>query len=103
MKRSAAAHFPAATVCRLSTKRCACGRWIWYLTNWTFFLKNRVKQVKFVDRTFNCNHKHAYKIWEYIKEHDNGVTNFHFEIGGDLLREEDFELFSRISSGLDSV
>ena len=43
-----------------------------------FFLKNRVKQVKFVDRTFNCNHKHAYKIWEYIKEHDNGVTNFHF-------------------------
>ena len=65
-----------------------------------FFLKNRVKQVKFVDRTFNCNHKHAYKIWEYIKEHDNGVTNFHFEIGGDLLREEDFELFRGFRPGL---
>lgn len=65
-----------------------------------FFLKNRVKQVKFVDRTFNCNHEHAYRIWEYIKEHDNGVTNFHFEIGGDLLREEDFELFRGFRPGL---
>lgn len=65
-----------------------------------FFLKNRVKQVKFVDRTFNCNHDHAYKIWKYIKEHDNGVTNFHFEIGGDLLREEDFELFKEFRPGL---
>lgn len=65
-----------------------------------FFLKNRVKQVKFVDRTFNCNHEHAYKIWKYIKEHDNGVTNFHFEIGGDLLREEDFELFRDFRPGL---
>lgn len=65
-----------------------------------FFLKNRVKQVKFVDRTFNCNHDHAYKIWKYIKEHDNGVTNFHFEIGGDLLREEDFELFKGFRPGL---
>ena len=68
-----------------------------------FFLKNRVKQVKFVDRTFNCNHKHAYKIWEYIKEHDNGVTNFHFEIGGDLLREEDFELFRGFRPGVCGV
>ncbi len=65
-----------------------------------FFLKNRVKQVKFVDRTFNCNHDHAYKIWKYIKGHDNGVTNFHFEIGGDLLREEDFELFKEFRPGL---
>ncbi len=65
-----------------------------------FFLKNSVKQVKFVDRTFNCNHEHAYRIWKYIKEHDNGVTNFHFEIGGDLLREEDFELFRGFRPGL---
>ncbi|MGN1205745.1 MAG: B12-binding domain-containing radical SAM protein [Eubacterium sp.] len=65
-----------------------------------FFIENRVKQVKFVDRTFNCNHAHAFKIWEYIKEKDNGVTNFHFEIGGDLLREEDFELFRGFRPGL---
>ncbi len=65
-----------------------------------FFLENRVKQVKFVDRTFNCRHEHAYRIWSYICEHDNGVTNFHFEIGGDLLREEDFELLAACRPGL---
>ena len=65
-----------------------------------FFLEHHVKQVKFVDRTFNCNHEHAYGIWKYIHEHDNGITNFHFEIGGDLLREEDFELFQSFRPGL---
>ena len=45
-----------------------------------FFIDREVPQVKFVDRTFNCNHAHAMEIWSYIKEHDNGITNFHFEI-----------------------
>lgn len=65
-----------------------------------FFLENRVPQVKFVDRTFNCNHEYAYRIWKYIGEQDNGVTNFHFEIGGDLLREEDFKVFQTFRPGL---
>lgn len=65
-----------------------------------FFLENKVPQVKFVDRTFNCNHAYAYRIWKYIGEHDNGVTNFHFEIGGDLLHEEDFLLFDTFRPGL---
>lgn len=65
-----------------------------------FFIDNRVKQVKFVDRTFNCNHEHAYRIWEFLHDHDNGVTNFHFEIGGDLLKEEDFTLFETFRPGL---
>lgn len=65
-----------------------------------FFLREKPAQIKFVDRTFNCRHEHAYAIWKYILEHDNGVTNFHFEIAADLLREEDFELFSRMRSGL---
>ncbi len=65
-----------------------------------FFLENKVPQVKFVDRTFNCNHNYAYEIWRYIGEHDNGFTNFHFEIGGDLLREEDFQLFRTFRPGL---
>lgn len=65
-----------------------------------FFLEHKVKQVKFVDRTFNCNHKHARQIWEYITEHDNGVTNFHFEIAADLLREEDINLFKKMRPGL---
>ena len=65
-----------------------------------FFLDHRVPQVKFVDRTLNCKHEHAMTIWKYILEHDNGVTNFHFEISADLLREEEMELMSQMRPGL---
>lgn len=65
-----------------------------------FFLDKKVPQVKFVDRTFNCKHDHAMEIWKYILEDDNGVTNFHFEISADLLREEELELMSRMRPGL---
>ncbi|ADL02984.1 B12-binding domain-containing radical SAM protein [Lacrimispora saccharolytica] len=64
------------------------------------FLNNRVPQVKFVDRTFNCNRKHTMAIWRHIIEHDNGVTNFHFEISADLLNEEELEIMSRMRKGL---
>lgn len=64
-----------------------------------FFLDRKVEQVKFVDRTFNCNHSHAMAIWQYIYEHDNGVTNFHFEIAGDILDEEEIALLNRMRSG----
>lgn len=65
-----------------------------------FFLDHKVKQVKFVDRTFNCNRKHAQTIWNYITEHDNGITNFHFEIAADLLNDSDIEIFKRMRPGL---
>ena len=65
-----------------------------------FFIDNRVPQVKFVDRTFNCKHDHAMAIWKYINEHDNGVTNFHFEISADLLREEELQEMSTMRPGL---
>ena len=65
-----------------------------------FFLDNKVKQVKFVDRTFNCNHDHAISIWKYILEHDNGVTNFHFEVSADILNEEELELLAKMRPGL---
>ncbi len=65
-----------------------------------FFLDHKVKQVKFVDRTFNCNHAHATTIWQYILEHDNGVTNFHFEISADILNEEELALLSKMRPGL---
>ena len=65
-----------------------------------FFQDHRVPQVKLVDRTFNCKHEHAMTIWKYILEHDNGVTNFHFEISADLLREEEMELMSQMRPGL---
>lgn len=64
------------------------------------FLDHKVPQVKFVDRTFNCNKKHAMDIWEFIKENDNGITNFHFEITADLLSEEELLLLESLRPGL---
>ena len=64
------------------------------------FLQAQVPQVKFVDRTFNCDRERALKIWRYVTEHDNGVTNFHFEISSDLLDDESLQLFSRMRPGL---
>lgn len=64
------------------------------------FLDYKVPQVKFIDRTFNCNHKHAMEIWRYLLEHDNGVTNFHFEISADLLNEEELALMCQMRVGL---
>lgn len=65
-----------------------------------FFLDRLVPQVKFVDRTFNCNHEHAMGVWKYIKEHDNGITNFHFEVAADILNEKEVELLSTLRPGL---
>ncbi len=65
-----------------------------------FFLKRQVRQVKFVDRTFNCNREHAMGIWRYLIEHDNGVTNFHFELAAHLLRPQELELLRTAREGL---
>ncbi len=65
-----------------------------------FFLDKKVKQVKFVDRTFNCNHEHAAAVWKYLLDNDNGVTNFHFEIAADLLNEEELKLLGQMRPGL---
>lgn len=63
------------------------------------FLDKKVAQVKFVDRTFNCNKKHAMSIWSFIKEHDNGITNFHFEISADLISDDEIKLLSTLRAG----
>ena len=65
-----------------------------------FFIEHQIPQVKFVDRTFNCNHVHAMEIWRYIAEHDNGITNFHFEVAADLLNEEELALIESMRPGL---
>lgn len=65
-----------------------------------FFIEKKVPQVKFVDRTFNCKHDHAMEIWRFVKEHDNGITNFHFEISADLLNEEELALIHDMRPGL---
>lgn len=64
------------------------------------FIDARVPQVKFVDRTYNAKVDHALAIWNYIKDHDNGVTNFHFEIAADILREEEIECLQKMRPGL---
>ncbi|MCR5420691.1 MAG: B12-binding domain-containing radical SAM protein [Lachnospiraceae bacterium] len=64
-----------------------------------FFLDNKVSQVKFVDRTFNCIHEHAMQIWEYLYENDNGITNFHFEISADIINDEELKLLSKFRPG----
>ncbi|HWT73282.1 MAG TPA: DUF4080 domain-containing protein, partial [Mobilitalea sp.] len=63
------------------------------------FLTYQIPQVKFVDRTFNCNKKHAMEIWTFLKEHDNGITNFHFELSADLLDEEEIEFLVALRPG----
>lgn len=65
-----------------------------------FFIDQKVPQIKFVDRTFNCHHEHAMAIWKYIHEHDNGVTNFHFEVSADLLNEDELALMEQMRPGL---
>ena len=65
-----------------------------------FFIDHEVPQVKFVDRTFNCKHSHSMAIWTYLKEHDRGKTNFHFEVAADLLNEEELNLIASLRPGL---
>lgn len=65
-----------------------------------FLIDQEVPQVKFLDRTFNCNHDHAYAIWSYLAEHDKGKTNFHFEVAADLLNEKELQLIESMRPGL---
>jgi len=65
-----------------------------------FFLAEKIPQVKFVDRTFNINKNHALAIMNYVCDHDNGITNFHFEITGTLLDEDYFNVIKRSRAGL---
>lgn len=65
-----------------------------------FFLDNEVSQVKFIDRTFNCKRDRSLAIWNYIVEHDNGITNFHFEVAADLIGEEELAVFRQMRPGL---
>ena len=65
-----------------------------------FFLDHRVRQVKFVDRTFNCQDQRAREIISYLIHHDNGVTNFHFEIAGELVTDAFCQLVGTARKGL---
>lgn len=70
------------------------------LEDLTIFLQANPRQVKFVDRTFNCNKEHAMAIWQFLKEKDNGITNFHFELAGELLTDDIIEFLGTVRAGL---
>ena len=99
MSRAAAVRSAAATACLPSIRRSGCGDLSIVKRELQFFLDRKVVQVKFVDRTFNCNKKHAMEIWEYLLTHDNGITNFHFEIAADILDEEQIRLLNQFRPG----
>lgn len=65
-----------------------------------FFIDQEVPQVKFVDRTFNCNRERALEIWKFLAEQDRGITNFHFEIVADLLGGEEIACMRAMRPGL---
>ena len=64
-----------------------------------FFLENKVAQVKFIDRTFNCLKERCEEIWQFIKDNDNGYTNFHFEISADLITDKQIEILNGMRPG----
>ncbi|MBR5508840.1 MAG: B12-binding domain-containing radical SAM protein [Lachnospiraceae bacterium] len=64
------------------------------------FLDAQIPQVKFVDRTFNCHPSRTKELWQWMIDHDNGITNFHFEVAADLITEEELALMSRMRPGL---
>lgn len=70
------------------------------LTDLKVFLDNKVALVKFVDRTFNCNREHSRKILRFIRDNDNGITSFHFEIAADILEDEDIRIMNSLRPGL---
>ena len=59
-----------------------------------YFIDKEVRLVKFVDRTFNCNHKFTMAIWEFLINQDT-KTQFHFEISADILKESELELLRK--------
>lgn len=59
--------------------------------------------IKFIDRTFNASPRHANAILSFIlahygKEIPAGIC-FHFELAGDILKEESFALFEKAPLG----
>ncbi|HNX28707.1 MAG TPA: DUF4080 domain-containing protein [Syntrophomonadaceae bacterium] len=64
-----------------------------------YLLDLRVPEIKFVDRTFNCNEKRAQKIMEYIIA-NNHSTKFHFEIEVTLLSQEMLQFLHKVPVGM---
>ncbi|KDR96029.1 Radical SAM superfamily enzyme YgiQ, UPF0313 family [Peptoclostridium litorale DSM 5388] len=64
------------------------------------FVDANVKQVKFVDRTFNANRDRTLEMIAFLKENDNGYTNFHFEVAAHIMDDELIRALSDSRRGL---
>jgi len=64
-----------------------------------FFLDHQVPQVKFIDRTFNIQVERTVEILKYLASHDNGITNFHFEVAADIITEEEIAIMQKLRPG----
>jgi len=64
------------------------------------FLDNRVRLVKFIDRTYNLNKKRYMEVWKFLVENSNGITCFHFEISADLFDDETIDFLNTVPAGL---
>ncbi len=69
----------------------------------TKLAQSGTKTIKFVDRTFNARPDRAAEIWRWIlQEYGKSLPKdvcFHFEIAGDILKEEHFELLNQMPLG----
>ncbi|MGG5462263.1 B12-binding domain-containing radical SAM protein [Clostridium sp. B9] len=63
-----------------------------------YFMDKKIKLVKFVDRTFNCNREYTAELLRYLSEQDT-ETRFHFEIAADLLTEEQIKILNNSPKG----
>ncbi|NCB41178.1 MAG: DUF4080 domain-containing protein [Clostridia bacterium] len=69
-------------------------------TDLNYFIYKRVKQVKLVDRTFNFDANRSLEIMKHIIQKDNGITNFHMEMCGELFTEDYYTLLQGVRPGL---
>jgi radical SAM superfamily enzyme YgiQ (UPF0313 family) len=60
----------------------------------------KAKVIKFVDRSFNANEKHALAIWDIIKGFSNEDIVFHFEINPDILTKAQIDCLASMRPGL---
>lgn len=63
-----------------------------------FFIENKVKKVKFIDRTFNIR-KDADEIFEFIIKNAS-QTGFHFEVKPELFTKKTLSVLSKAPKGL---
>lgn len=66
----------------------------------TRFMAHGVKQVKFIDRTFNADPDRALALIDFLEKNHNGITNFHFECSPDRLTHQFIQRLASLPEGM---